>query len=250
MLGKYFDRMKRVGPANYANYWWHQKTRLPARGVFSMRASQVAHPLFCRAGTSDIDVFKEVFVRGDYRWIERLNDIRLVIDCGANVGFSASLFAASFPNAKVIAVEPDPGNYEALIRNVGPYGERCECVQAGVWSKRCGLVFREEVFGDGREWAVSVREALQGEVAAIEAVGIADLLESSGHERISLLKIDIEGSESAVFDGSQRAWIDRADHIVAELHDEEFERRYHSAVEEAGFLTESQGMVAFSWRPL
>jgi FkbM family methyltransferase len=248
MLTKYFDRMRRIGPVNYANYWWHQKTRLPRRGFFQLRAAQVPHPMTCRAGTSDIDVFKEVFVRGDYSWIERMEDIELIIDCGANVGFSASLFAAAFPKAKVIAVEPDPGNFATLKKNVEPFGARCECVQAGVWSKRCGLVFREEVFGDGREWAVSVREARQGEKPAVEALGIADLLAASGYERISLLKIDIEGSEAAVFDGSQRAWIDRTDHIVAELHDEECERRYFSATEEAGFVTEKRGMVAFSWR--
>lgn len=240
--------MRRIGPANYAKYWWHQKTRLPRHGVFELRAAQVPHPLICRAGTSDIDVFKEVFVRGDYRWVDRLDDVKLIIDCGANVGFSATLFAASFPEAKVISVEPDPGNFAKLLKNTAPYGDRCECVQAGVWSKRCGLVFDEEIFGDGREWAVSVREARQGEVAAVEAVGIVNLLESSGFDRISLLKIDIEGSEAAVFDGSHRGWIDRADHIVAELHGKTCEHLYLSAAQEAGFITEMRGMVAFSRR--
>jgi hypothetical protein len=51
-------------------------------------------------------------------------------------------------------------------------------------------------------------------------VDIESLLQRSGHDRVSILKIDIEGSEAVVFSDHHATWIDRVDNIVIEIHDD------------------------------
>jgi predicted O-methyltransferase YrrM len=41
----------------------------------------------------------------------------LVIDCGANIGLSAKYFSLEFPNARIIAIEPEKENMAQARRN-------------------------------------------------------------------------------------------------------------------------------------
>jgi hypothetical protein len=52
----------------------------------------------------------------------------------------------------------------------------------------------------------------------MHAVDIGGLLNKSGFDRISILKIDIEGSEREVFRHNYQAWIGKVDRLVIELH--------------------------------
>ncbi|MEM9348013.1 MAG: FkbM family methyltransferase [Planctomycetota bacterium] len=197
----------------------------------------------CRAGTSDIDVFKHVYVLCEYALFDNLEKLGLIVDCGANVGMSTSYFLARHPDAEVIAVEPDPGNYRQLLHNTRSYGQRLQAVQAGVWSRDIGLNFVNERFGDGRAWAIAVEEARPGEEPDLQAVSIPALLDGSGHERIALLKIDIEGSELALFSEGTESWLGRVDHLVIELHGQACEQAFYKAIEPYGFEVEQSGGV-------
>lgn len=245
---KYLQRIENLGFANFLSYTWHQKTKLPKSGRFALASKYAETPLACRGGSSDIDVFKHIYVIREYSCLDDLDKPGLIIDCGANGGYSTVYLLNRFPQAKVIAIEPDPGNFDILSKNVEHYGERCEPIRAGVWSKSCGLMFSEEIFGDGREWAQSVREARPGETAAVDAVDIGSILAISGQERISLLKIDIEGSESAVFSGSHLEWLNRVDNIIIELHGDECTKIYLDAVNAAGFMSRVVGGLMLSQR--
>src|SRR5438477_11598669 len=137
-----------------------------------MRSRNASHPLGGRVHTSDGKVFYQVFARLEYSCVDELKDVKLIIDCGANVGYSSAYFLSRFPDAKLIAVEPDSGNFQMLQRNLAPYGDRVRLVQSGVWSHSCGLVISEERFGDGGEWAIQVRETRAGETPQMTAVDI------------------------------------------------------------------------------
>jgi len=52
------------------------------------------------------------------------------------------------------------------------------------------------------------------------AVDIGTLLRESGMERVSILKIDVEGAEAIIFSANYEAWINNVDNIVIELHDD------------------------------
>ncbi|MDP4625638.1 MAG: FkbM family methyltransferase [Akkermansiaceae bacterium] len=247
-MNKYAQRIDNLGFSNFLKYTWHQKTKLPKSGKFQLNSRYALAPLSCRGGTSDIDVFKHIYVIREYACLDHLDSPQLIIDCGANAGFSSSYLLNQFPSAKVIAVEPDHGNHGMLCKNTAIFGDRCTPINAGVWSKKCGLKFSEIPFGDGREWAVSVREAREKEKPDIEAVDIGTLIQQSGQARVSLLKIDIEGSEDEVFNGSHTAWIDKVDNIIIELHGAESTKNYIAAVDAAGFNSKDLGGLTLSTR--
>jgi len=202
---------------------------------FVLVTKRALHPLKCRAGTSDLDVFGQIFVHREYRCLDDIADARLIIDCGANVGYSSAYFLTHFPASTVICVEPDPGNYRALESNLCPYKERVKALQCAVWSGNTGLVISEALFGDGREWARTVREARPGEEPTISAIDIGTLIRESGHERVSVLKIDVEGAEEIIFSSNYADWIDLVDNLVIELHGQRCESLFHAAIAGRGY---------------
>ncbi|MBX3084122.1 MAG: FkbM family methyltransferase [Anaerolineae bacterium] len=188
------------------------------------------HALECRPYTSDVDVFRELLINQQYALVNDLSEADLIIDCGANVGFSTAYFLSRYPSAQVIAIEPDPGNFKQLQANVAAYGSRCRAIQAGVWSDSVGLVMSDEPYGDGREWARQVRVARPDETPTIKAVDIETLMRESGRPEISILKVDIERAEAAVFGANYQGWIDNVRNIIIELHDDECRRVFMQAI--------------------
>jgi len=193
-------------------------------------------PLKCRPNTSDINVFDQIFVGREYRCLDDVAGAGLIIDCGANVGYSSAYFLSRFKTAHIIAIEPDPQNFSILKENLLPYGDRYKAICSAVWSHPAALVLSEVPFGDGREWSRTVRVAREGEKPAMTAIDIGTLLADSGYERISILKIDIEGAESVVFASNYEGWIDRVDNLVIELHSDECRSIFMKAIEGRGFI--------------
>ena len=202
---------------------------------FMVLSRRARFPLRCRAGTSDLEVFGQMFVQREYRCLDDLCSADLIIDCGANVGFSSAYFLTRYPASSVICVEPDPGNFRALESNLRPYGGRVKALHSAVWSGNAGLVISDMPFGDGREWARTVREARAGESPTISAVDIGTLIRESGHERVSILKIDVEGAEEVIFSSNYGEWIHKVDNLVIELHGRRCEDLFHSAIAGCGY---------------
>jgi FkbM family methyltransferase len=180
----------------------------------------VAVPLRVRPGTSDLAVFDEVLVEHEFDFLDKVTDARMIVDCGANVGYASALFLSRNPNAKLIAVEPDPDNFDALQANLAPFGERVELIRKAIWSHPARLRIDETPYRDGREWTRQVRECRPDEHSDLEAIDLAAVVKRAGKERISLLKMDIEGAEVLVFTATNMAWLDRVDRLVIELHDD------------------------------
>lgn len=245
---KYLDRIENLGFANFVRYMAHKKTGLPRSGTYRLFSRHAPVPLLCRGGSSDIDVFKHVFVLREYASIADIDEPDFIVDCGANAGYSAAYFLSTYPRAHLVAIEPDPGNFRMLELNTAAFGDRCERLQAGIWSGPCGLRVVDSPVGDGREWARGVAVAGPGEQADIQAVGVADVLAASRFERISLLKVDIEGAEAVLFGPGSEDWLDKVDNIAVELHGDDCSRIYHAAVDPAGFVSEQRGGLTLSRR--
>ena len=194
------------------------------------------HPLWARAKTSDTDAFGQIFVAREYRCIDEVREASLVIDCGANVGYASAYFLSRFPNAYVIAVEPNKENFELLSKNLAPFKGRYRAICSAVWSKNVGLVLSEVPFGDGREWSCTVREVRRGEEPEMMACSVGTLLRESGFERIGVLKIDIEGAEVELFGSDEhKEWLPYVDNLLIELHGSQCESIFRSAISREGF---------------
>jgi len=193
-------------------------------------------PLTFRSCTSDLDAFSQIFVAREYRCLDDLRQASLIIDCGANVGYASAYFLNRFPDVHVVAIEPDKENFDLLMKNLAPYERRCRAVRSAIWSRNTDLVFSEAPFGDQREWSRTVRETGRNEEPAISATTIGSLFRDSGFDRITVLKIDIEGSEVEVFSASEyKDWMRYVDNLVIELHGSECRAAFLNAIATENF---------------
>jgi FkbM family methyltransferase len=203
---------------------------------FTLRSKHSLHPLSCRRDSTDLLVFDQIFRKREYRCLDEIDSADLIVDCGANVGYASAYFLSRFPKATVIAVEPEPGNYCALRVNVKPYGDRCRTICSAIWPHKTGLVLSEAQFRRGGDWAFQVRPAEVGEKPSMVGLDIGTILDESGFDRISILKVDIEGAESAVFGSNYEHWIGRIENIVIELHKEVGDAAFLNAISSENFV--------------
>jgi FkbM family methyltransferase len=192
-------------------------------GLVKLGVPGTEHVVFARPDTSDLASFDHVF--GGAYALELPHDPRLIFDLGANAGYAAVYFALRWPRVRVLAVEPDPSNAALARRNTAPLPQ-IDVVEGAVWPRREQLVVED--VGKGA-WGMRVRES--GEGRRVNAVTIAELFERVGADWVDLVKIDIEGSELALF-SEQTDWIPRVGALVLELHDR-FRPGCRDAVERA-----------------
>ncbi len=202
--------------------WFFTKAfvRLPGAGlhVVTMRPPVLKYPVRVRMFPhSDDYVFDQVFVTREHAPLAGMEEPRFILDLGANVGYASALFASRYPHARILAVEPDPGNFRLCVENLRPYGDRVKVLLGAVWGHNSRLALARGQYGDGRDWAVQVREAGDQDNAQVEAWDVPALLEFAGEEFADLIKIDIEGSEVQVF-MENTDWLSRVRNICIELH--------------------------------
>ena len=189
------------------------KTRSDAILQFPVKGLQ--HPLYLRNNTSDIDVFYQVFGFKQYLLKKKI-DPTVIIDCGAHVGYSAVYFASTFPNATVIAIEPDRQNFELLLKNTAYY-QNVKCLNAGVWKHAAEL---ETIEYAGRGWATKTKAAEVVKKSNVPGLGVSDILSKFELNKIDIIKIDIEGSEIELFEiGYYESWLNKTSILIIELHD-------------------------------
>jgi FkbM family methyltransferase len=225
-LGRRVERVRRafsnLGPSGWLLYQFQERRlrRMPPVHPVVLTSKYSRHSLLCRPRSSDLHVFYQIFVAREFACLDDITDPGLVVDCGAYVGYASAYFLSRFPGCDVISVEPDPENFRLLSRNLSAFGRRASPVQAAIWSHSTQLKISETKYRDGHEWTRQVRPCHPGEEGDVPAVDIGSLLRRSGYERISILKIDIEGAEAVVLTDGYQDWIDRVDVIAIELHDD------------------------------
>src|SRR4051812_12644684 len=112
----YSTAVKNLGIASLARRQFQKKLSSLDRPLH-LTSKHLMHSVRARHGTSDLMVFDQIFVERQYSCLDHLHDPKLIIDCGANVGYSSAYFLSRFPKCALIAVEPDPGNFSMLAIN-------------------------------------------------------------------------------------------------------------------------------------
>lgn len=190
------------------------RLRRPAGATVPVQLPGLAHPIWARTGTSDAATFDEVFVAQEYELPFADFDPAHILDLGANVGYASIYFAARWPRAHILAVEPDARNAGLLARNTRPW-PRIARLQAAVWAHPARVCVANPADAAN---AFRMRELAEGPTDSIEAYTVTQLIERMGCARLDLLKMDVEGAEAEILrDGAD--WLDRIDTMVIELHD-------------------------------
>lgn len=173
--------------------------------------------LLYRPDTADENVFHEVFDRRVYA----LNDIAglkppadrpLIIDAGAHIGVASVWLAREWPDACIIAVEPDRANRELLMQNA--MGLPIYTILSAVTSREGGRY--RVIDPDKGTWGY--RTEPSSEPGAARAFTMAELFRQLPYHHPWIVKIDIEGGEADLF-AANTQWMDQVPVIMIELHD-------------------------------
>jgi FkbM family methyltransferase len=166
--------------------------------------------VFLRPGTTDQDVYAEIFIQKEYDL--DLGNPMFIVDAGAHIGLSSVFFASKYPKATIVALEPEPSNFDILLLNTRGH-TNIRPIQAGLWSRKTHLRIQDS---NVATWSFRVLENPSNE--GIPAVGIRDIMSDFNATQIDVLIIDIEGSELEVL-SHDNSWIDDVRTLIIELHD-------------------------------
>ena len=210
------DYVATIGLFNTVQWVFARHTRRPVetRSV-ETRWKGSPHPIWLRSGTSDMNTFLQVL--GDEGYDFPVNQPAAIIDAGANIGLASIWFASKYPNARIIAVEPEKSNFDLLERNVAPF-PNVTAVHAALWCHPGTLAVDDP--NDEGAWAFQTRELADSpsSVQTVPCLTVSELMSEYDLKWVDLLKIDIEGAEKEVFD-SPDEWIGSVGAIAIELHD-------------------------------
>lgn len=248
--------------ANANNYYFltlihagcrHKKIE---NGLFSFR-NKSGMLFYARQNPgSDLEVFNQVWGRNEYalateqllKLKERQSKIN-IIDAGANVGYSTLFFLNEFPNARIVSIEPESGNFSVLKKNVGANnGDNVDIKQNGVWNKSCSLKV-VDTFRDGFSWSMQVIEV--DEPSELKAISLHDIIVEKGWKTIDILKIDIEGSEKQLFDdkNSIQEILSITNVLALEIHDEVANRAaIYKIIQQSGFTYFEHNDLTIAYR--
>lgn len=169
-----------------------------------------------RPSTSDVDTVWGTFAGAYHLPPPEASDPRLIWDLGANIGLTMADMAVRFPGARIVGVELDRENAELARRNVSPWSERCEVVEAAVWPHDGELRYHRLAGGTAGHHVVDLPEG--DDVVSAPAISLDTLLERSGPgATVDYAKVDVEGAERELLRSGAK-WAARVRTITVELH--------------------------------
>lgn len=201
-----------------------------------LRLRGLEHALHCRTDGSDVHCLWQVFGLRDGE-VDLEEDPEVIVDGGANVGYASVYYAARYPRARILAVEPDAGNLAVAAANLRPY-PNVTLVAGAIWSRDTALAIENPL---DPPWAFRVGEGAASAACAVPGFTIASLLKEHGLERADLVKLDIEGAEKELFERGPLDWLERTRAIVIELHGDARGVVERTLRERGGTISEGRG---------
>ena len=160
-------------------------------------------------GLAFYDTYKEIFTKKIYEFNAN-NPKPIILDCGANMGVSILYFSKRFPNAKILAFEPDETVLPFLEKNIQSQNlQNVELFKKAVWTEESELSFYTDSGLGGR---IGIEYGNQIP-AKIKSVRLRDFL----NQPIAMLKIDIEGAEYDVLKDCEDK-LRNVQHVFLEYH--------------------------------
>jgi FkbM family methyltransferase len=195
-------------------FWKLGWLELGSRSQVRVRVPGVTKSLIVRNGTTDPEVLWQVFVSQRFEPLLKLVhwEPKLIIDGGAYVGYSAALFASAFPQAQVVAVEPDASNFKVLCANAT---RSVKPLRAGIWGARANIKIVDPHVG---KWGLQTEITSTADPDGVSTVTIPEILESSGQASIDILKLNVEGAEKEIF-SADCGWLAHTRVLMVDLHD-------------------------------
>lgn len=146
-------------------------------------------------------------------------DPRTIVELGTNVATTLCDLAHRYPGARVLGVEPDPGNAAVARRNLAEFGDRAQLVEAAAWDTEADLTVERQ----RREWGLVVRPRRPGDPdrwPRVRGRPVDTLLRDfAGDDPIDLLLMEVEGGELRLL-GAAGDWAPRVRSAIVTVEEE------------------------------
>jgi FkbM family methyltransferase len=167
----------------------------------------------------------EVFRDRSYRRFVHESSAGVMIDLGANIGVVTLDWATRLKGVKIHAYEPHPATFAILAANVSE-NHLAECVRIyneavgrapgtlvlrTFWCSVLTSAYAEAEEAGGNEESSSVR---------VPAVSLDQVIaRCAGQGPVNLVKMDVEGAEADILEGTARSTLKEIRQFVIEYHD-------------------------------
>lgn len=161
---------------------------------------------------TDIAVLLEIYGEGEYEW-DVITAPKYIVDLGANYGDTSIYFAIKYPDAIIIAVEPDPKSYKRLETHTSAF--------LNIYPVHAAIADSDSPVDlhlmPGSCLGNSTQERVQGAtVVSVPGKTLHSLMGEFSIDGDCLLKFDIEGGEVSVF--KQLANVYGIKYLLGEVH--------------------------------
>jgi FkbM family methyltransferase len=183
------DRIRNspIGAELYGRVYWIYKSRIEARGAVALMP-------YVPAGST-------------------------VIDVGANLGFFTRLFVEKSSCANVLAVEPEERNLIALRQGAARWGRgRVEIIEAAVADVTGTVHLHVDPLNHSDH-----QLAVDG--LPVRAVRLDDLVAERAVQRVGMIKVDVQGAEARVLQGSRDVLAQHRPAVFIELDPERLQKQ-------------------------
>jgi FkbM family methyltransferase len=185
-------------------------------------------------------------------WRDLARQSRTILDVGSHIGTFALVAAEANPQAQIVAVEADLGNYRLLeahcagFRNITP-------VHAAIADRPMPMWFCQSAGNDGGGY-LSVDKPADTSAVEVATWTLAGLCQAQQIGAIDLMKLDVEGFEHVLLTRDDpEFWSTHAPaHLIIELTIDKHNRQrtdvLFAAMQRRGYRVERiQGLYAVPW---
>lgn len=205
--------LHRVAKYGWLSFFFYLRMKLKKDKVKDIKISFIRFPFSISNLGPDLTTLFQIFFAKEYEMPVNISP-HYIIDLGANIGLSAIYYANRYPNAIIIALEPDEENFNLLKLNSQPYSNIIPLNKA-IWSESKKINLLKSENGN---WAYQTTDVKSESLKTVEAISLFDLIQEYNINRVGILKIDIEGTEKQIFSHNFCDWLKRVDTIAIELH--------------------------------
>jgi len=144
-----------------------------------------------------------------------------VVDAGAHHGHTAVQYLEHFPNSRVIALEPEPGNFAIAKETLAPFGERVELLPFAL-GETDGSVPLHLTSHSGAHSLLEVDDMRYYDAPvesltpiAVRVIKLDSILAERRLYRLDILKMDIQGAELLALRGAAKLLARHAIRLIA-----------------------------------
>jgi FkbM family methyltransferase len=144
----------------------------------------------------------------------------ICLEIGANIGYYVLLEASLIgPKGRVIAVEPSPRSFAYLCRTISLNDlKNVETYQLALGSDDCTLNFVVSQSSNHNHVLLENQKVMQAQLISVPSMKLDTFVRKLGLQRLDMLRMDVEGYESSIVEGSSETLKRFHPFILMELH--------------------------------